>query len=100
MRYATALILTLAVTATPALAQEPACAPLDQAEAYLAAEFQETRIAQGVMAGGRAMLMLYASPQGSWTAVMVTPDRLACQVGDGTDWQTRSDPAPETEEAL
>jgi hypothetical protein len=93
---------TLALLSTPALAQEegPPCAPLDQAEAYLAAEFQETRVAQGVVAGGRAILMFYASPQGTWTAVMVNHDKVACQVADGTDWQARSDPAPVLEEGL
>jgi hypothetical protein len=78
--------------AGPALAQEQRpCAPLDKVEAYLAAEYQETRVGQGVMANGRAMLMLYASPAGTWTAIMVNPEKIACQVADGKDWQVRND---------
>jgi hypothetical protein len=94
MRRTIAAVLLLS-TATPALAQEGQqqrpCAPLDQVEAYLASEYQETRVGQGVMANGRAMLMLYASPSGTWTALMVNPEKIACQVADGTDYQVRND---------
>jgi hypothetical protein len=91
MRRTIAAVLLLS-TATPALAQEQRpCAPLDQVEAYLASEYQETRVGQGVMANGRAILMFYASPAGTWTAVMVNPEKIACQVADGTDYQVRND---------
>lgn len=90
--------LSLLATAGPALAQERPCAPLDQAEAYLAGEFQETRVGQGIGGNGQTMVMLYASPAGTWTVLVVNPEGVACQAADGTDWQNRSDPAPETEE--
>ena len=93
-----ALLSTL--LALPALAQEN-CAPFDQVEAQLAAEFHETRVQQGIVGEGRALLAIFASPNGeTWTAVMVRPDGLACMAAAGQDWQTRSDPAPEAEEGL
>lgn len=85
----TAALLSIAM---PALAQEQRpCAPLDKVEAHLASEYQETRVGQGVMANGQAMLMLYASPAGTWTAILVNPEKIACQVADGEGWQVRHD---------
>lgn len=94
----TALLLSAA--GFPAMAQERPCAPLDQVEAHLAAEYQETRVGQGVMANGRAMIMLYASPAGTWTALIVNPDKVACQAADGNGWQARSDAPAVPEEGL
>lgn len=94
---AAAVSTALSTLAWPALAQQN-CAPLDQVEAHLAAEYQETRVGQGITASGRAMLMLYASPQGTWTVLMVNPEKIACPAAEGRDWQVRNDaPAvPET----
>lgn len=102
MRYAIPALI-LAALSSPALAQEegPPCAPFHQVEAKLAAEFMETRIAQGVTSSGQAMLVIFASPNGeTWTAVMVRPGGLACMAAAGMDWQIRSDPAPVPEEGL
>lgn len=106
MRLTLLAALLLSTLAAPAWGQEPRtgqeqppCAPYDQVEAKLAAEYRETRIQQGVVGDGRAMLVIFASPDGAtWTAVMVRPDGLACMAAAGDDWQTRHDaPAvPET----
>lgn len=93
------LALFALLLATPALA-EPKCAPFDQVEAMLAAEYQETRVAQGIVTGGEAMLALFASPQGTWTAVFVKADGMACFAAGGNDWQERHDAAPVPEESL
>ena len=98
MRYL--LILLACLLSWSAVAQE-SCAPYDQVAAKLAAEFHETRVQQGIVGEGRALLAIFASPNGeTWTAVMVRPDGLACMAAAGQDWQTRSDPAPEAEEGL
>jgi hypothetical protein len=90
--------------ATPALAQDaqlPACAPIDQIAAKLAAEYQETRVQQGVVGEGRAMLLIFATPDGAtWTAVMLRHDGIGCMAAAGSDWQARSDPAPVPETGL
>ncbi len=88
--------------AFPAYAQEqPKCAPYGQVEAMLAAEFQETRVQQGIVGEGEAMLAIFASPNGgTWSAVMVRPDGLACMAAAGTDWQHREDKPAPVEEGL
>ena len=85
------LALLVSTLAAPAWAEQK-CAPYDQVEATLAAEFRETRVQQGIVGDGQAMLVIYAAPDGAtWTAVMVRPDGLACMAAAGTDWQHRDD---------
>lgn len=93
----------LVLLSTPALAQEQQsrCAPFEQVQTMLAAEYHETVVAQAVMGEGEAMLVLFASPTGgTWTAVVVKHDGLGCLAAGGTDWQERNDPAPAVEEGL
>jgi hypothetical protein len=100
---AAAAVALSTLLATPALAQEqqPTCAPIDQIEANLAAEYQETRVQQGVVGEGRAMLLIFAAPDGAtWTAVMLRHDGIGCMAAAGSDWQARSDPAPVPETGL
>jgi phage/plasmid primase-like uncharacterized protein len=93
-------LLALLSIAAPAWGQDK-CAPYDQVEAMLAAEFQEIRVQQGIVGEGEAMLVIFASPNGeTWTAAMVRPDGVACLAAAGSDWVTRSDPAPVQEEGL
>lgn len=103
LKVAIAAVLST-LLAAPALAQpeqQPACAPIDQIAAKLAAEYHETRVQQGVVGEGRAMLLIFATPDGAtWTAVMLRHDGVGCMAAAGSDWQTRSDPAPVTEEGL
>ena len=99
MRYLIACLLLLAPIAATAQ-EQPRCAPFDQVAAMLAAEYQETRVAQGIVTGGEAMLALFASPQGTWTVVFVRDDGMACFAAGGNDWQERNDAAPVPEEAL
>lgn len=99
MRLNIPLAVALLSISSPAVAQEPKCAPYDQVEAMLAAEFQETRVQQGIVGDGQAMLLIFASPNGgTWSAVMVRPDGVACLAAAGSDWQTRNDPAPAKEQ--
>jgi hypothetical protein len=97
------IAIGLSTLATPALAQEPGqqptCAPYAEVEAKLAAEYHETRVQQGVVGEGRAMLVILASPDGAtWTALMVRHDGLACMAAAGSDWQVRHDDAPSVPE--
>ena len=92
-------LLALLSIAGPAWGQEPMCGTLEEVEAGLA---PETRVHQGIgQMNGSHMTMTYATPDGAtWTAVVVSPTGRACVVDFGTDWQTRSDPAPVPEEGL
>jgi hypothetical protein len=92
----TAALLSIATGSAPAVAQapdgQPACAPIADIEAKLAAEYQETRVQQGIVGDGRAMLLIFAAPEGkTWTAVMLRHDGVGCMAAAGTDWQVRND---------
>jgi hypothetical protein len=84
--------------AAPAWAQEQSnCAPFDVAAAFHANKLNETRVAQGIIEGH--MVMIFASPEGAtWSLVIVNHEGVACLKARGTDWQTRSDPAPVQEQ--
>ncbi len=101
MRLTLPLIAALSM-ALPAHAQEqPKCAPYPEVEAMLAQEFQETRVQQGIVGDGEAMLAIFASPNGdTWTAVMVRTDGVACLAAAGTVWQHREDKPAPVEEGL
>jgi hypothetical protein len=97
--------LLLCLLSTPVFAQDqegPKCLPMDQMETTLAAEFNETRVAQGIRRDGRSMILVYVSPNGeSWTVVIVSAsDQMACVADYGGDWQVRNDTAPVPETAL
>jgi hypothetical protein len=87
------ILLTVAAlsTATPALAQQrQTCMPLDQMDARIASEFQETVAAGGISDDG-TLVRLYLSDTGSFTVVKVTAQKLACVVDFGTSWQTKAE---------
>jgi hypothetical protein len=104
LKVATAAVLST-LLAAPAWGQDAPpqrpCGPIDQIAAKLGAEYQETRVQQGVAQDGAMLLVIFAAPDGAtWTAVMVRPDGVGCMAAAGTDWQARSDPAPAVEEGL
>jgi hypothetical protein len=95
------ILAALSTLAAPAWAQEQACAAIGDIEAKLAAEYRETRVQQGVVGEGRAMLVIFAAPDGAtWTAVMVRPDGVGCMAAAGSDWQARHDQPAPAEEGL
>jgi hypothetical protein len=94
MRRTIAAVLLLS-TATPALAQEgqqpqqPTCMPEDKMPAWLAAEDQETLMGAGLDDYGY-LVRLYQSKT-TFTLVLVAPNKMACVLDFGTDWQSRND---------
>jgi hypothetical protein len=85
-----ALVLAGSSTiAAPASAAQ--CAPREQISDKLAHEFNETPIGMGLSAAG-SVLVFYASPKGSWTAAIVSPDGVECVVDIGEGWTGMSAP--------
>lgn len=79
----------VATVASPAQAQEK-CAPLDEFLQAAADSYQEIPVVIGVGLPTEAMpdghmLIIMASPEGTWTALVVAPNKTACMVdaGDG-----------------
>ena len=86
-----ALILT-AVLAAPVQAQT-ACAPLEAFLAGLAERYAEAPRASGLMQGGQ-LLIITASESGTWTALVVTPEQMACMAASGEGFGLTEAPKP------
>jgi len=64
------------------------CLPLSAMTDMLRDGYNETRVAHGVSADGH-LLEVFSSPDGTYTAVKVSPSGLACVVDFGAGWQMR-----------
>lgn len=87
MRFLAA-VLVLALNLWPhtaAAQQRQLCAPRDKLVEKLAQEFGEAPSAGGIDGAGNLMEIL-TGPKGSWTLLIVRPDRMACIVGSGDGW--------------
>jgi len=87
------LTLAVASCAPPAYAQAPTCMPLSQAIAIGASQYGETSVFQGADSLG-TVLMILASPAGSFTAFRVIGD-AACPFVSGEGATVRLPKAPE-----
>lgn len=82
------LALALILAASPAFADpgELVCAARDVLSGKLAEGWGEASVFQGVASDGMSMVEIFARPDGSWTAVIVRPDGVACPVAAGSVW--------------
>lgn len=74
-----------ACAASPAMAQPP-CAPRDDLAARLAEHYAETTVGRGADTNGLTV-ELFASPAGTWTLLVTTPDGIGCVIAVGEDWR-------------
>lgn len=80
------LALALLLFAFPAFAQQrQLCAPRNALIEKLSQEFGEAPYAGAIDGAGNLMEIL-TSPKGTWTLLIVRPDRIACIVGSGEGW--------------
>ena len=80
------LTLAFLLFALPAFAQQrQLCAPRAALVEKLAQEFGEAPTAGGIDGAGNLMEIL-TSPKGTWTLLIVRPDKIACIVGSGEGW--------------
>jgi hypothetical protein len=80
----------LCALAAPALAATT-CAPREQIAESLASQYHEKPVGMGVGASG-SLVVIFASPAGTWTAVNVAPSGSACVLDVGDGWTTLSTP--------
>lgn len=64
-----------------------ACAPRDDLAQTLADKWGETSLFEGLVSSKKAELQIFARRDGTWTAVVIRPDGIACVVGSGDLWQ-------------
>ena len=88
-----AAALVLAV-ASPAAAQQAACAPHTDVVALLSQQHGEVMIGVGLDQRG-VLTELFTSPGGAtWSIIVTKPGGLACMVSAGTGWQEMAAPEP------
>ena len=85
MRQLLAAVLMF-VALSPAAAQEQ-CGSRESILAAIAENYQERLVVMGLTTGGN-LFEVFASPAGTWTAIVSPPGSLfACIVQAGTDWE-------------
>ena len=90
LKQSRALILgavALCALTAPALAAQ--CAPREEITRHLASDYNEKPAAMGLSASG-ALVVMFASPAGTWTAVAVSAAGAACAIDAGDGWTDMS----------
>lgn len=87
------VLITLALVTSPAFSQPalPNCAGVADALAGLATNYGEAPRVTALM--GTNMLIITAAPNGTWTALDVSPDGMACIVAAGEGFGVVDAPA-------
>ena len=88
MRQPFALALAavaLSFAAVPALASS--CAPREDAVAYLAQEYGESRQGIGLTSDGTVMEMFSSAETGTWTITVTRPDGTTCMIASGVGYE-------------
>lgn len=75
--------LPLLLLAVPAAAQDMYCGTRDGMARELADNWGEVSIFRGLSGDEKTVLEIFASPSGTWTALVVTSDGRACVPGAG-----------------
>jgi hypothetical protein len=71
---------------SPAFGQAQ-CGDRDAIVAELATKYNETRLGGGIDWAG-ALIEVFTSQAGTWTALMTMPDGRTCMVSAGENWET------------
>ena len=82
-------IVALCALAAPAMAAQ--CAPRDEVAKTLASNFNEKPIGMGLAESG-ALVVIFVSPAGTWTAASVSAEGTACVLGVGNGWTDMTPP--------
>ena len=86
---AAATAVTLSITAPDARAETAApqvCLPRAEAVTQLRDQHRESAAALGVIKDGRAIVEVFASPIGTWTAFFTDADGQSCILATGHHW--------------
>jgi hypothetical protein len=84
-----AAIGALVLCAAPAVAAP--CAPRADVVKALASNFNEKPLGMGLAQSG-ALVVIFTSPAGTWTAATVSAAGQACVVGSGDSWTDLAPP--------
>ena len=88
-----AVMLALSVVES-AVAQQPnrlVCHKTADVTKHLKSKYGESPVALGMQLNGN-LLEVYASEEGTWTAVTISPNGMSCVVAAGDGWEQLSPP--------
>ena len=83
--FALAAGIVFSLPAAPALAAS--CAPREDAVAYLAQEYGESRQGIGLSSDGMVMEMFSSRETGTWTITVTRPDGTTCMIASGVGYE-------------
>jgi len=81
--------VALCALAAPAMAAQ--CAPREEVAKTLASNFNEKPVGMGLANSG-ALVVIFVSPAGTWTAASVSAEGTACVLGVGDGWTDMTPP--------
>ncbi|MBS4048177.1 MAG: hypothetical protein KG075_17660 [Alphaproteobacteria bacterium] len=85
-------IVMMWLHSSPTYAQG-ACLPLAEFERQAYGQYKESPIHYGTASNGWTMTVWVSEGGATWTMAAISPDgKLACLLGDGTDWIDASAP--------
>jgi hypothetical protein len=82
-------VAALCAASSSAMAAE--CAPRAELTKVLASNFNEKPMGMGLANSG-ALVVIFASPAGTWTAASVSAEGSACVLGAGDGWTDLAPP--------
>ena len=71
----------------PAAGQGTACDDRDTVIEFLAREYQELVVAQGVVMSRGQLMELFVSGDGTWTLVVSQAGGMSCMIAAGEGWR-------------
>lgn len=93
---AAACVAAVAFIPTIASAQARSnCAPHEIVVDRLQSKYNESRRAVALSNNGSRVVEIYASEEGSWTIILVSPNQIACLVASGQSYEQVDEPLPE-----
>jgi hypothetical protein len=90
-RGRTIIISAVALCAFAAPAMAAQCAPREEVAKTLASNFNEKPVGMGLADSG-ALVVIFVSPAGTWTAASVSAEGTACVLGVGDGWTDLTPP--------
>ena len=82
------MVAALAVLflSTPIAEAQELCVLRQSAVAELAAQYDEQVVGRGLAQSGKAMVELFVSATGTWTAVVTDTQGRSCVIASGVSW--------------
>lgn len=90
MKLSTTILAAIFLFAAPQGADaQAACAPFDKIKEGLSKRYGEEQKAIAMESSGK-LLHVWVSKKGTWTITLTSPNKIACILAVGDEWQERA----------